>query len=253
MRRKTFWFDGQSAAAHGLAASGSGTFNAAERDAETVAVEGRSGDLIIDKGRYKNIPVEYPVSICSDVAANAERCRAWLGSRVGYCRLEDDWDPDHFRMGRFQGPLEFSPGFLNRTAEGVVRFDCKPQRFLKSGEIPFPAVSNSVIHNPTGFPAVPLLMATGIGAGVLTVTFGGVETDIIFQFGDSLCSIFLDCESLESWSVTEAGGRVSRNADVYGPDLTPVLAPEGSVFTWLPGDESNGLKSLMITPRWWTL
>ena len=54
---KSFTFAGRSSKDFGIYLSGSGVFNAPERDVETISIPGRSGDLILDNGRFKNISV----------------------------------------------------------------------------------------------------------------------------------------------------------------------------------------------------
>lgn len=256
---KTFWFDGESAAAHGLIVSGSGTFNSAERDVERFSIPGRNGDLTVDNGRYKNVPVTYPASICTDFAANAEKSREWLGSKTGYCRLEDDYDPDHFRMARFQGPLEFTPGFLNRTAECTIRFDCKPQRFLKSGESEieiYPA--NRWIQNPTRFPAQPLLIVT-CTAAVAKIQLWSVDeeeaeagsftvdtTSIAEQV-----TLYMDSETGEVYRYAFGNFKSAANnlgTIPFGKAILSTSAMGCTVKT-----EQGSVDSVRIVPRWWTL
>ena len=50
-----FQFNGRSSSEFGVYISGGGTYNAPERDVEFMAMPGRSGDLLIDNGRFKNI------------------------------------------------------------------------------------------------------------------------------------------------------------------------------------------------------
>lgn len=253
---KTFWFDGESAAAHGLIVSGSGTFNAAERDVEMVSIPGRSGDLIVDKGRYKNIPVSYPASIYTDFAANAEACRAWLGSKTGYCRLEDDYDPDHFRMARFKGPLSFTPGFLNRTAECTIQFDCKPQRFLKSGERPVTVADGSQLRNPTAFPASPLLIVTCTAASAILYVKDaqGNSVSFVIDVADipEQITLYLDSESGEVYSFhPESGTKQDRAGRGASPIGSPILRPGINIFDFWTIEGS--IDAVQIVPRWWTL
>ena len=42
--------------------SGEGVFDAPKKDVEKVSIPGRNGDLIIERNRYENIIVSYPVS-----------------------------------------------------------------------------------------------------------------------------------------------------------------------------------------------
>lgn len=252
---KTLWFDGESAAAHGLIISGSGTFNAAERDVEMVSIPGRNGDLTIDRGRYKNVPVSYPASIYTDFAANAEKVRAWLGSRVGYCRLEDDYDPDHFRLARFQGPLTFTPGFLNRTAECTIHFDCKPQRFLKSGERAVELGTGGVLYNPTDFPALPLIkvMATAGSEGYVEVENAAGTFRVSITFPGWVNNICLDCENKDAYFDDETEIVTNMNAFISSPVPLAelILAPGNNSISI--GTVTGSLTAVAVTPRWWTL
>lgn len=161
-----FTFDGKSSRDCGLVISGGGTFGAPERDAEQVEIPGRNGALTISRNRFKNITVSYSAFLRRDFAENAAALRAWLLGGEGYRRLEDTYHPDSFRMARFSGPLEFETGFLNRTGEVTLSFDCKPQRFLKSGELAAAYTAPAVLYND-GFPALPLIKVMGTGAGNL--------------------------------------------------------------------------------------
>ena len=53
-------YGGKCSKDYGLYVSGSGTFNAPERDVDLVEVPGKNGTLVLDNGRFKNIPVTYP-------------------------------------------------------------------------------------------------------------------------------------------------------------------------------------------------
>lgn len=254
MAMKTFWFDGRSAAEFGISISGSETFNAAERDVETVSIPGRNGDLIVDKGRYKNVPVSYPASICDDFAANAEAARAWLGSRVGYCRLEDDYDPEHFRLARFQGPLSFTPGFLNKTAEATIRFDCKPQRFLKSGDEPIPLELNGVttVSNFTAFPAKPLIKVKCSEDFTVTIDKTTVQpAGIGVHKVDGHNSYIIDTESMLVYP--PGVGDVYPDTYIKGTLVDGLALLPGGNFVEVRCRVEGALQEAQIIPRWWTL
>lgn len=260
---KTLWFDGESAAAHGLMISGSGTFDAAERDVEMVSIPGRSGDLIVDNGRYKNIPVSYPASISTDFPGRAEGIRAWLGSKIGYCRLEDDYDPDHFRLGRFQGPLRFTPGFLNRTAECTLTFDCKPQRFLKSGERSIPVTNGMVLQNPTGFPALPLIEVTFTPGTYEDTTMISAFVEIEDEDGTTArfilnreglnesVTVWADPETTELYSYSANGTKQNRPALGGYSNKVFALKPGLNTIRWYA--LYGTIDAVRIIPRWWTL
>lgn len=115
---------------------GRGTYGAPERDVQQIHVPGRNGDLLLDYGGYKNIQVTYPCSILDHNSEVSQWLRSVLYSAHGYCKLEDDYHPDEFRLAEYRGPFEpevFSERG-NDTAKVDLVFNCKPQRFLKIGD-----------------------------------------------------------------------------------------------------------------------
>ena len=59
----TFYLDAESAEAYGIIMLAPPDHVVAERDIERKEVPGRSGDVIIDNGRYKNVTVKYSCAI----------------------------------------------------------------------------------------------------------------------------------------------------------------------------------------------
>lgn len=242
---RKFYYDGRSSIDFGMVISGSGTFGAPQRDVETVSVPGRNGDLIIDNGRYLNTTVTYPVSICRDFAEKAQAARGWLLSGTGYKRLEDDYHPHHFRLGAFTGPIDFDVKFLNRIGETSLKFNCKPQRFLKQGEFPVEATSGTYLHNPTAFPAMPLITIygpeAGIGSGYVTISGVYVAVKSISD------QIILDCELQDAYRHVGDGATENMNNCIYAPKF-PVLQPGDNIISF--GGQVSGVT---IIPRWWEL
>jgi phage-related protein len=52
---------------------------------------------------------------------------------------------------------------LNRQGQFDVKFSCKPQTYLKSGEKPKEFTASGSIYNPTMFDALPLMRIYGEG------------------------------------------------------------------------------------------
>ncbi len=163
---KTLNFDGTSLRSYGVYISGEATFNAPAREVEMISIPGRSGQLALDKGRFENIEVTYPAGIYADTEADfaeaVSELRNFLCSRSGYCRIEDDYNPNEFRMGIYKSGLEVTPALL-KAGEFDLVFDCKPQRWLKSGEDKISVQDGDTITNPTLFEASPLLEIAGTG------------------------------------------------------------------------------------------
>lgn len=136
---KDFTFDGENSKDYGVYISGDAVYDAPERAMDMVQIPGRNGALALDNGYYNNIDVTYPAGCFADdqadFAAKLSRIRNMLASRHRYCRLEDAYHPDHFRMALYKSGLDVAPVARNKAGRFNIIFDAKPQRFLKSGEI----------------------------------------------------------------------------------------------------------------------
>lgn len=233
MRNLTF--NGVNSLDLGVAVSGEGSFDSPSRDRTILTIPGRNGDLIIDNGRFTNITVTYPAFVFGNLPATAAQIRAWLMSPLGYARLEDDYHPDEFRMGIFSGTVGFDTTAWNQHAEFEIKFNCKPQRFLKSGETAVSVSSGDTITNPTEFSSLPLISITGTGAGSITVN----GTTVTFE--DLNGGIVLDCDSKDAYYGLDPANNLMTG------DF-PVLDPgaNGIVF-------SGGITAVSITPRWWRI
>ena len=136
MSRNNVIFGGVDFAENGVWVTGSGTFSAPQRDVTVVSVPGRNGDLVIDNGKWNNIQVIYPCFIRDNFDQNMAAFRSLLCSQLGYQKLEDSYHPDEYRLGAFAEGLFPSMRQRNKGGEFDVTFNCKPQRFLKSGDEP---------------------------------------------------------------------------------------------------------------------
>lgn len=164
---KAFKFNGESSRNYGIYITGAAVYNAPERDVEMVSIPGRNGSFALDNGRFENIEVSYPAGVYADNETDFAQAisdfRNYLCSKKGYVRLEDDYNPDEFRMAIYKSGLEVTPAQL-RAGEFEIVFECMPQRWLKSGEGIYDAPSSgATILNPTNFDAKPLLLLTGYG------------------------------------------------------------------------------------------
>lgn len=146
--------------------SGDAVFNSPARDVEMIEIPGRNGAYALDKRRYKNIDVTYPAGLGTKNEAEFRRkiedLRNALSSKIGYQRLEDDYNGEEYRLAVYKSGLDVNPKML-RAGEFDIVFNCKPQRFLKIGEIETPVSSGDTITNPTLFESEPLLRVLGYG------------------------------------------------------------------------------------------
>ena len=174
---KSLIFDGEDSRDYGVYITGEAVYNAPERDVEMIAIPGRNGAYALDNGRFENIEVMYPAGIYADnetdFAEAISDFRNFLCSKKGYCRLEDEYNPNEYRMAVYRSGLEVSPTQL-KTGEFEIIFECKPQRWLTSGESAVTVTSGDTLTNPTLFESGPLLAVKGYG----TIEFNGYEIEL---------------------------------------------------------------------------
>lgn len=241
---ETFTFNGVNSADHGVYISGAGTYNAPERVVEMIAVPGRNGAIAMDEGRFENINVTYPAFMAgTDQADFTDRLAAFRGailSAIGYKRLEDDYHPDEFRLGVYRSGLEVEPKIYNRAGEFELTFDCKPQRFLKSGETAVTFTSSGTITNPTAFPAKSLLRVYGTGYFSVGEYWMNITANVS-------SGTYIDLETFEAYA--DNGGVISsRNEYVAIGNQEPELVPGTNQINL-----TSGITKIEITPRWWTI
>ena len=207
-----------------------------ERDYTITHIPGRNGDIIQDNGCYKNVERTYEVSFDApneDFATYANVVSAWLHSTTGYARLEDSYEPNYYRMATYQESNIFE-NLYNKAGTATIVFECKPQRFLKTGDNTITIQNSLTIMNPTGFEAYPLFKVTGT-SGVLTVNGNSITFSSIDGF------VMLDCELQDAYKEN-----INKNSTISG--TFPVLKPGSNTIRW-----TGGISSVTMKPRWWTI
>ena len=166
---RSLTFGGIDSATYGVYITGEAVYNSPARSVETVNVPGRNGAVLLDNGYFENIEVKYPAGVPgtdqSDFATKISDFRNAILSQVGYQRLTDEYNPDEYRMATYISGLEVEAveGQQGTVGEFELVFNCKPQRFLTSGEAAVAVANNGTITNPTLFDAKPLLQLNGYG------------------------------------------------------------------------------------------
>ena len=222
----------------GIRLSGEDTWKKPAPDIERTAVPGRNGDLIASNRRYKNVDITYKAGIVHDFDRNYNGFINFMLSNPGYHRLEDSYHPDVYRMAVAEADFAPSMTAYNQHGQFNIKFNCKPQTFLKSGDQELEFIEDGVIFNPTMFDAKPLIRVYGkgkvhIGDEIITVLSVDSYTDI-------------DCEIEEAYMDNAASPR-NNKVEVSGDDF-PVLPP-GQTQIHL----GAGVSRLVIKPRWWRL
>ena len=162
--RSTIYFDGKSSADFGLIVEYFPESVHAARRGELIPIPGRNGVIVREDGAFDTYSQQYQVwfrnTMGRDTYQKARDVAEWLLSASGFCRLEDTYEPEHFRLARFVGPLNIETVLCDH-GRATLEFDVQPQRYLKSGETPISYEGDSTttfsITNPTLFEARPLL------------------------------------------------------------------------------------------------
>lgn len=232
-----FSFNSVSSLTLGIQISGSGTYNSPERAIERISVPGRNGDLIRDLGKFNNVIIQYPAFIFGHFPNRSSDFRNVMLKDPFYHRLEDSYHPDEFRMASYAGPFESDP-LQNKSGNFTISFNCKPQRFLKSGESKIDLKTETILNNPTFQTSLPLIVVLS-GTGEININ------GEIVNLKKNENGVVIDCDIQEAYS---KNGNLNLNGDL---ELTT-----GSYPILIPGINSILIPESMnsyIIPRWWRL
>lgn len=232
-------YNGRSSKEIGLEVETFPSYQSPRRSYEKIHIPGRNGDLLIDKGCWENSVREYSVSIGSLDGSYHEMIRKvveWLCSTASYKRLEDSYEPDYYRMAVYLNDISFT-NIENQGGKATIKFDCKPQRFLKTGDFVVKVTNGMKIQNPTPFPSLPTFRVYGSGVGVLTV---GNYTLRFSNIGEG---VIIDSEIQDAYY-----GTLNKNGVVTLPDGFPRLETGITSIGY-----SGGINKVEVIPKWYTL
>jgi phage-related protein len=236
MLNETFYLDGIDARSVGIQLQAPIEFSEAVPVVEAQTIPGRNGDLIWETGSYENRGASASCfCLQKDVEKAISSAGRFLMGKKGYRRLETSDDPDHYWMARVENSPQIAMR-LRTLAPFDIGFDCKPQRFVKSGEDTIFFSKNGSILNQYGQVALPLIKIYGQGQGSLTVG----NTDVIIYYLDGV--LYLDSDTQNAYN--NVG---NQNMYIDAP-VFPTL-PDGEVRIAFSGD----VESVEIIPRWWEL
>ena len=233
------FFNGVSSEELGIIVEHPPNYEIAKRRYETIQVPGRNSDIIIDNNCFDNVDRTYDIAIGQeggDFTVFASRMADWLSSGSGYCRLEDTYEPDYYKMAVMSDPGEVI-NILQQAGRTTVTFNRRPERFLKMGERFVDVYNGSILTNPTKYVAKPIIELSGSGDGNLTV---GRRTIEIRNLVDGF---IIDSELQEAYS-----DGINQNGNIVAADGLPILDAGENVISY-----SGGIKSVKISPRWWTI
>lgn len=237
-------------------------YDTPEKDYELIHIPGRNGDLVVDKGSYKNVTRTYKIAVSSpseSFSTISNRLAEWLYSPIGYSRLEDTYEPEYYRKAMFKSAVTIE-NVLNQAGRVNISFDCKPQRFLKVGDETQTIYLNHTnqsdesthsIFNPTAFSSLPII--TIYGKGECEITIGNMIIKV--NLTDSM--------TVSEGSISESNpGIITINSDIQdvynavGNLNSQIHLPSG--FPKLVNDNNNFkfkgiIYKVEVIPKWWTI
>ena len=241
-------FNGKSSTDYGIVIEKRPPQNHGAKRGEAYTIAGRNGTFFREDGTYDNYIQPYEVAIRQGLTRRADLRAAdvagWLLGSSGFCRLEDGFEPEFYRMARYAGPLNIEQ-VLNAWGRCTLEFDCLPERWLRSGEEAIVGTDAApTLFNPTPFKAKPVIKLYG-SASLLSVTVNNVHYVDVPGAGSS-GPVTIDCET---GTIEDATGLSLMGSCIFYGDYNelPELAPGENTLTFA------NASSYEIVPRWWTL
>lgn len=230
-----FIYEGVSSLDESLFIQSKNTYAGASRDVAFTSIPGRSGDLLVDNKRFKNVTINYAVAAVkgqNEIPEIAHRVKSWLASKVGYRRLTDSYDPAYFRLAAYTSAFDLEQE-LPELGRSTIQFNCKPFKYLIAGETPVMMAEPGTITNPENFSSAPYIKITGSGNITMNVNNGS----FVFKNVDGYIEV--DSEIMNAFK-----GTISCNSKMETP-FFPELQPGLNEISW-----SGSVTNIEIIPRW---
>lgn len=246
--RNNLRFGGVNSVDYGVYITGSGVYNAPKRAVENIVIPGRNGLLTIDQDRYENITIEYPAFAFGksrkEFQQKIDSFRNAILSLTGYQRLEDTYHPDEYRMAIYEEGLDVEVGPYGGSGRFTLKFNCKPQRFLREGEHSVELEDGNVIINPTEHDAEPLAIVNGygdIGIGDYDIHIDDV---LVGQINVSSSITVQNQDLVRSWNINEAQYNPGDHVTINGLTLKTVftITSSASFYDWQSPDRTMGIE-----------
>lgn len=218
------------------------------KELDFTSLPGKSGDIITDKNRFKNLSISYKISSMPPFSSYTEQefvhiLSEWLLSCYDYKILRDSKCKGYFRRA-------VCTGISNPTVEAsrvvwtTVTFNCDPFLYSDTGTHAVIYKSNnnyrieSILRNNEKWESEPIIEIIPNGAIILSLNINGTSVTIE-QFDKAITIDVPDRNVYFSESGTPCNDRITANK-------LPILSPgNNSIF-------ANGIGSytVKITPNW---
>lgn len=260
-------YGGESSSDYGMVVAEAPAYERPRRKQTIYNVPGRNGSIIFQQDAWEDVNRSYKVWLAEDVndslVEKVDAFEAWLNSQKGYVRLEDNFEPDVYRLAYYSGGDGFSNS-LTQYGEATLNFTCRPERFLKSGDTPITINFQSstgatfTLNNPTKYMSKPLLTFRLDVSGLNNPQFSirtASDQVLYYEFPvheSGMVPVYftIDSEALSAYNVTDGSPCDNR----FFRGTFPYIAPGQYVarITMQSGDSSM-ITSATIIPRYFTI
>lgn len=242
----SFKFNGISSEEFGLFIQTPPTYQYPKRDLSVTHVPGRNGDVVIDNKCYANVERSYLVGKGyypnTNYYTNFQSVLNWLNSAKGkYVRLEDSYDSEVYRLASFQMSGSFID-YFDQMGAATITFNCKPQRYLLSGEKQTTYAYDSEgieIINPSEYEALPEIEINNIS------TIDGVNNYVIMLTVKDSANNAVSSITITNYGTSENKRTLIINSeeqivtDDIGNDVYENIGLNGKPFPVFKGDASK--------------
>lgn len=229
-------FDNKSSLDLGLYIASKGSYKGAERDISYLSVPGRSGDLVFDNGRYKNIKIPYKLNVLNTTpfswAQLTHLIKGWLLAKQGYLELWDSYDPYYYRLASYADEVNIEQN-LKEYGSLSLTFNCKPFKYSLEGKKMVKLTSPDFLHNPEFFSSKPYIKIVGSGSVTLSIN------SVAFLFDDIDGYIEIDSDTMTCYK-----GTTNESSKMYSTAF-PELTPGKNTISW-----TGSVSEVDIIPRW---
>lgn len=258
-------YNGLSSEDYGILVEHPPVYQVPEKDYEAIHIEGRNGDIIVDKGGYQNVERSYDIAFANiehGYEQETAKVAEWLCSSRGYNRLEDSYDKDHYRLAYLQDSVDFS-NLFGKAGEGTITFNCKPQRFLKSGEKVFKVPNDGIIVNPTIFESEPVFLIYGHLPPAASTTYRDSYGLNIVQNGKTLHTAYVrisnktvSSKGFPEYFLLDCSGKFCLGSNGRSYNSETIIT---NGFPKLPGGKfqitvvGENVDAVYVIPNWWRI
>ncbi len=242
---KDLFYNGKSLNEMGFSIKTPPVRTVAERDISFSSITGRSGDIIVDNKRYKNVDMP-PYEINSipylvtayDTESLARELIDWLAPNDdNYKILRDDYNPGYFCYAVCTSIGEISSK-LNKHIDTSITFNRQPFWYSDLGQETTISTSTEFeIYNPEIYSSEPYIKINGSGTVYLTVNGTQYRSENIedyIEFDTEQQSVFKDTQNC---------------SQLVNFDYLPIFKP-GTNHIKIGGHNGGIFSSIEIIPKW---